>query len=318
MNPTQQTDQPIQAPLNLPELPYDAWENGRMTLHLILQIIGKIRLGVMPRKNHWWYITEYVTTKGISTYEMPYNHGKDLFEITLNLYKHQLEISTSKGELVSFSLQNTSVADFYQQIFDHLEQLGITVDIQATPFDMPEKKPFKELTDYIYQDLDYIQRFWRIMIWVSGMFKEFSGRFYGKTCRVHIYWHHMDLTVTRFSGRKGPPIGTDWRISDKDAYTHEVISFGFWAGDDNLREPAFYSYTYPAPKGMYDEPLQPSYAEWINSNGSPMAILKYNDLRKNDDPHQDLLDFMESSYQAGAKLAKWDIKGNQVPRLEEL
>ncbi len=313
-----QTESNTPSKPHLPELPLDAWENSKMTLHLMLQIIGKIRLGVMPRKNHWWYITEYVSAKGITTNEMPYNDGQDLFEILLNLQEHKLEITTSQGAYISFELKGISVASFYEQLFQHLHELNISVEILDKPFDMAVDTPFKDITEYVYENEEYIQRFWRIMIWISGVFKEFSGRFYGKTCPVHIYWHHMDLTVTRFSGRKGPPIGSDWRISDKDAYTHEVISFGFWAGDESVREPAFYSYTYPSPEGLEKEPLNPDYANWIISNGSPMAFITYNDLRNSNDPHKDLLDFMESSYQAGAKLAKWDFAANAVPSLDEM
>ncbi|HET8737654.1 MAG TPA: DUF5996 family protein, partial [Pricia sp.] len=130
--------------------------------------------------------------------------------------------------------------------------------------------------------------------------------------------HSMDLAVTRFSGNEAPAMNADARISDKDAYTHECISFGFWAGDENIPEPAFYSYTYPSPEGLNKEPLRPSAAEWIDSNGSPMALLTYSNLLKTDDPRSTLLDFLESSYGAGAKKANWDTEKLQVPKLENI
>lgn len=302
----------------LPPLPLEAWEAGKTTLHLMLQIIGKIRLKVMPRKNHWWYITEYISPRGITTQGMPYRDGSDLFEITLDLLAHRLEVDTSQGERTGFSLSGISVADFYRQLFGQLDQLGVGVQIVDRPFDMGIDLPFSALSDHRYQQEEYLQRFWRILLWVDGVFKEFSGRYYGKTCPVHLYWHHMDLTVTRFSGRPGPPLGEDWRLSDKDAYTHEVISFGFWAGDETVREPAFYAYTYPSPERIDEQPLRPPAAQWIDSNGSPMAFLRYEDLRQRPDPRQELLDFLESSYQAGARLANWDIEGNRVPPLKAL
>ena len=156
------------------------------------------------------------------------------------------------------------------------------------------------------------------MLWVDQVFKEFSGRFYGKTCPVHIYWHHMDLTLTRFSEKKAPPMPAEARLSDKAAYSHEVISFGFWAGDEQVPGPAFYSYTAPAPNKLDKQPLEPAAAQWIDNNGSPMALLMYDDLLKQENPHQVLLAFMESAYQAGAQLAGWPVEALTVPPLEML
>ena len=305
----------------LPELPLEAWEQSKITLHLYMQIVGKIRLKAMPRKNHWWYVTLYVCPKGFTTYAIPYDDGFQTFEITFNLIDHQLEVVTSRGDSGSFALEDgLSVAQFYQQLFAMLGEFGITVSILARPYDVPgiKEAPFAEISDYASYQKEYVERFWRIMMWVDGVFKEFSGRSYSKTCPVHLYWHHLDLAVTRFSGKKGPDLAPEMRISDKDAYSHEAISFGFWAGDQDVRTPAFYSYTYPSPDGLDNEPLQPDAAQWVDSNGSPMALLLYENLRTQANPRQALLDFLESAYQAGAKSANWDIEVMTVPPLAEL
>lgn len=304
---------------NLPTLSYKGNEEKKMTLHLFLQIMGKIRLRMTPRKNHWWYVTEYVSSQGLTTGSIPYNSGLDKFSITLNVIKHELEVSTSKGERESFSLHKSlTVADFYKKLIAIIQKLNIPVSILDVPYDLGINKPFGEITEYHNYDEIYTKDLWRILLWVDDVFKEFSGGFYGKTCPVHLYWHSMDLAVTRFSGNEAPPKGDDARISDKDAYTHECISFGFWAGDENVPEPAFYSYTYPSPEGLDQESLSPSSSEWVDNNGSPMAILKYNNLLAQDDPREALLNFMESAYQAGAKRANWDIEKLKVPALDKL
>ena len=301
----------------LPDLPLDAWENTKMTLHLYVQIVGKIRLQLMPRKNHWWYITLYVSPQGLTTQGIPY--GNETFELRFNFLRQELELVSSRGDERAIPLYDgLSVAEFYRQLQDALQQMGIQVSIVNKPFDVPVTQPFDRLTEQSAYDPEYVQRFWRILLWVDGVFKEFSGRFYGKTCPVHLYWHHLDLTVTRFSGRRGPALEADRRLSDKDAYSHEVISFGFWAGDDTVREPAFYSYTYPAPAGLDRQPVQPSAAQWVDNHGSPMALLTYNALRTESDPRRVLLDFLESTYQAGARLARWDVEELTVPPLEDL
>jgi hypothetical protein len=305
---------------SLPELPLDAWERSKITLHLYSQIVGKIRLKMTPRKNHWWYLTLYVSPKGLTTHAIPYMDGYQTFEITLNFLTHQLEVVTSRGDVGSIPLEDgLSVSQFYHQLFALLKQFDIPLKIVAVPFDVPNiDKPFADITEYHSYQKEYIERFWRIMMWVDGVFKEFSGRFYGKTCPVHLYWHHMDLAVTRFSGKKGPAMAADARLSDKDAYTHEVISFGFWAGDETVRGAAFYGYAYPSPEGLDKEPLHPGIAQWVDNNGSAMAMLMYDDLRKEANPRQALLEYLESAYQAAAKLADWDVEELTVPPLEEL
>ena len=303
----------------LPLLNYKGNEQKKMTLHLFLQIMGKIRLELTPRKNHWWYVTLYVSTKGITTGSIPYNEGLDTFEVTINVHLHRLEVSTSKEESASFSLlHGLSVADFYSQLSEILRRFDIPVSIIDRPFDLNIDQSFGKIKEYHHYDEAYTKDFWRILLWVDGIFKEFSGRFYGKTCPVHLYWHSMDLAVTRFSGNWAPVMPATARLSDKDAYSHECISFGFWGGDENLPEPAFYSYTYPSPEGLDQEPLKPATASWIDNNGSPMAILTFNSLLKSDDPRTSLLDFLESAYTAGAKKANWDIEKLKVPELNNI
>jgi len=305
--------------LKLPNLIYKGNEQKKLTLHLFFQIIGKIRLESTPRKNHWWYVTEYVSTKGITSGPIPFNEGMDNFDITINVHQHLLEVSTSKGESASFSLLGgISVADFYAQLSEILERFEIAVSILDKPFDLNIDKPFGQLVEYHHYDEAYTRDFWRVLLWIDGVFKAFSGRFYGKTCPVHLYWHSMDLAVTRFSGRRAPAREEGARLSDKDAYSHECISFGFWGGDENMPEPAFYSYTYPSPEGIDQEPLQPNASKWETGGGSPMAILTYGDLLKTEDPKTALLDFMESAYIAGAKRANWDIEALKVPELDKL
>lgn len=296
-----------------PSLPLETWEDTKNTVHLYTQIVGKIRLALMPRKNHWWYITLYVNARGLGTSPIPYDNFT--FEINFDFIDHTLNLISSRGTVRSFSLHTgLSVAEFYQQLFSLLEGEGIQVKILAKPYDCLTTEPFKRITKYASYDKEYVQRFWHVLVQVDQMMKEFSGRFYGKTCPVHLYWHHFDLTVTRFSGKRGPEVPFK-TVADKDAYSHEVISAGFWPGDENVRGAAFYSYTYPSPEGLDQEPLLPAAAQWVNSNGSPMALLMYDDLRKENNPKQAILDFLESTYQAGAKRAKWDIEDFKVMSL---
>ena len=303
----------------LPRLSYHSWTGTRLTLHLILQIIGKTRLGLTARKNHWWFITIYVSPRGFSTFTIPVDDGVNSLEIELDVVRKAVVITHSTKGVVEISLQSgLSIADFYKRYISVLNQMGLTPKFIAQPFDMGIDIPFDQLEEYSSYDWESIHKFWQLMQWNNSIFNEFSGRFYGKTCPVHIYWHHMDLAVTRFSGKKLPPMDKSARISDRDAYSHEQISFGFWIGDDNVPEPAYYSYTYPSPKGIDDYPLSPPQAQWIDSNGSPMAFLRYEDVRSSPDPRQAVLDFLESAYQAGANLAGWPVDELTTPSLKDI
>lgn len=288
-----------------PPLPIEEWEDTKNTLHLFFQIVGKIRLSLFPKTNHWWHVTLYISTRGMTTRPIP--SGDIIFEIEFDFIDHRLVIKTSEGEVESFSLENLSVSDFYKKLTILLTDLGIVYSIKAEPYDVPfSNTPFISDDEHSSYDKEYVNRYWRILVQINSVFEEFRAKFIGKSTPVHLYWHHADLAVTRFSGRRAPEMegGT---AADKEAYSHEVISFGFWAGDDNVRAPAFYSYTHPEPEGLASEPLFPEPATWNTDNGS-MAVLMYDDIRVLDDPRQAILDFMDSAYQAGSKLANWNIK----------
>jgi len=294
----------------LPALPLEEWTATKETLHRYFQIVGKLRMSLMPKDNHWWHITLYVTSTGVATRAIP---CKDFtFEVAFDFIDHTLTVVKSDGERRSFELKDGfSVAAFYKEMGRITDDLNIEFDILEKPFDLSDDIPFDQCTMHNSYDKDAVHKAWKIMVQVDMVFKKFSGKSYSKTCPVHIYWHHLDLVVTRFSGNRAPDMGDVSQV-EKEAYSHEVISFGFWFGDDDIKEPAFYSYIYPSPDGIDKEPLQPKSAIWQDSNGSPMALLLYKDIRTSDNPKQEIMDFLESSYQAGAKLAGWDVADLKV------
>lgn len=296
-----------------PPLPLDEWKATKNTLHLYLQIVGKIRLKLFPRQNHWWHATLYVSPRGLTTRPIPYNFGN--FEIEFDFIDHALVISTHDGVRKSFALEDgLTVADFYQKVFETLAALGIETKIWAVPYEAASQTPFAEDTENKSYNKDYVERFRRILIGVNDILEEFRGRFTGKSTPVHLFWHSFDLALTRFSG-KPAPVREEAGTVEREAYSHEVISFGFWAGDDNVPAPAFYSYTAPEPENLIDEKLKPETATWNTDKGA-MAILMYDDARKASSPRETVLEFLESSYQAGAKRAGWDLEKFELKPLK--
>jgi hypothetical protein len=298
-----------------PEMPLDAWRPTKNTLHLFCQIVGKIRLSLHPRLNHWWHVPLYVSPRGLTTRTIPYGTGN--FEIEFDFREHALKIYTSGGATEDFALYDgLTVADFYQSLFANLAKLGIEPTIRPVPYEAPSTTPFPDDVENKSYDKEYVERFHQILVAVDDILQEFRGRFLGKSTPVHMFWHSFDLALTRFSG-KPAPIREGANIVEREAYSHEVISFGFWFGDDKtVPAPAFYSYTAPEPAGLAEEPLSPANAQWAESNGAHLALLMYDDVRVLDDPRPVVLDFLESAYKAGAKRAGWDAE-NLVLRAAE-
>ncbi|WP_224999833.1 DUF5996 family protein [Cesiribacter sp. SM1] len=289
----------------LPPLALAEWEATKITLHLYMQIVGKIQLKLNPPRNHWWHVSLYPCAKGISSQQIPC--GDKTLEILFNFISHRLEIQTSAGEYEEILLQDgLSVAEFYHQLFNKLQKVDVRVRILAKPFSMNIDKPFTHITEHHSYQKTHIESFWKILLWTSGIFKQFCSRFQGKTCPVQLYWHHMDLALTRFSGRRAPELPRNAHKLSKETYSHEFISFGLLPGDEHVHAAAYYAYAYPSPKGISHEPLQPPAAQWVVSNGTPLALLMYSDLRTHPDPEGALLAFLESSFQAGAKCAGWE------------
>jgi len=289
----------------LPTLPFREWEETKTTLHLFTQIVGKVRLALHPKLNHWWHAPLYVSARGLTTSAIPYRATN--FEVDLDLIDHHLVLRSSEGEVLKVGLAGRSVGQFYRELFFSMGSLGIDAPILAKPFDpdrVKSKEPFATDETHAAYDGESAHRFWRALVSIDGIFKSFRGRFIGKSSPVHFFWHSFDLAVTRFSGRPAP-VREDADPVTKEAYSHEVISAGFWPGDDNLPEPAFYSYVHPSPPGLEEEPLRPKAAWWQNQNGSSMALYRYEDFRTAPDPSADLLEFMQSAYEAGAKLSQW-------------
>jgi hypothetical protein len=265
------------------------------------QIVGKTRLVLSPPQNHWWHVPLYVTPRGLSTSSIPF--GNLTFDVEFDFLAHQLVIRTSTGGGRSILLFPRSVADFYAEYFAALRSFGIEVKIDRKPAEFDDTTPFDEDRHHASYDREYVDRFRQILINSDRVLKEFRSRYLGKCSPVHFFWGSFDLAVTRFSGRLAPqPEKTDPIMAE--AYSHEVISCGFWPGDRRFKHPAFYTYAIPAPTGFDKEPVRPGAASWDSQLGE--FILKYEAIREVEAPDQAILDFCQSTYEAGAKLANWD------------
>lgn len=292
----------------LPELPLAEWERTKETLHRYCQVVGKLRMELSPPRNHWWHVTLYVTPLGLTTGPIP--HAAGTFEVSFDLLESRLAVVTSGGGGFEFGLKSLPVAGFYERLFSKLGSLGIEAGIDPKPFDLDDEQPLDENTTHDTCDGEYARRYHEILLWTDQAFKLFAGRFNGKQSPVQLFWHSFDLALNRFSGKRVTlPEGTD--PVTREAYSHEVISFGFWPGDANVREPAFYSYTAPAPEGLTDQPLGVEEASW-QQGGS--ALLPYEAVRRSEDPERTLLEFMQDAYLAGARTAGWDVEDLDTAR----
>ncbi len=263
----------------LPPLPLAEWEETKDTLHLWVQIVGKVRMASTAPRNHWWHVPLYVDVRGLTTRRL---HAENdvAFEIDFDFVDHRLVVATDSGDVESFELvDGLSVADFDERLHATLAGLEIDVPILEQPFHVPTPTPFPEDREHASYDRDAVERFWQVLQWTDEVLEEFAGWYCGKSSPVHLFWHGLDLAYTRFGGGRAPAL-TDADPVDREAYSHEVISFGFWPGDANVREPTYYSYTAPEPAGLRQQPLHPSEAHWAAQGSGSLALLPYDAVRK--------------------------------------
>lgn len=291
-----------------PELPLEAWQETYATLHMWTQIVGKVRLAFSSRVNHWWEVPLYVNARGLTTSAIPYGDG--IFEVQFDFIDHKLGIETSWGRSKALPLKAQTVADFYSAFMAALKAVGIEVKIWSMPVEIADPVRFEKDTKHASYDPEYAHRFWRILIASNNVLQEFRASFLGKDSPVHFFWGSFDLCVTRFSGRRAPEREEADSIT-REAYSHEVISAGFWPGGGEIKGAAFYAYAAPEPAGFAEQKVKP--AEAFYHPQMKEWMLMYDDVRRAASPRQVLIDFLQSTYEAGANLAHWDRKELEKP-----
>jgi hypothetical protein len=289
-----------------PPLPFREWKDTYETLHMWTQIVGKIRLVQTPWTNHSWHTPLYVTSRGLTTSPIPFEARS--FQIDFDFIDHRLLIQTSDGASKEMALASRPVAEFYQELFEHLSELCPGVKIHTTPNEVVNAIPFEKDYEHATYDAEQANRFWRALAQADRVLKQFRARFIGKCSPVHFFWGSFDLAVTRFSGRRAPahpggvPNLPDWVV--REAYSHEVSSCGFWPGSEQLPQPVFYAYAYPEPEGFRSAKVGPSGAAYNTELRE--FILPYEDVRRAASPDESLLEFLQSTYEAAADSGAWD------------
>ena len=283
-----------------PPLPIDGWWETYATLHMYTQIVGKVRLELAPKVNHWWHVPLSVDSRGLTTAAIPY--GGANFEILFDFINHVLRIETSGGSSETLPLGPQAVADFYADVMSALRSLGIEVSIWRMPVEIPNPIPFDVDRQHTSYDADQVHRFWTALVRMTPVFEEFRGRFIGKASPVQFFWGGFDLAVTFFSGKRAPDRpGADQMT--REAYSHEQISAGFWPGGRGV-DATFFAYAVPEPSGYAKSALRPASAHY--DTNFKEFLLPYEDVRESPSPPEALRQFLQSSYEAAANLAKWD------------
>lgn len=281
------------------------WKDTYATLHMWTQIVGKIRLALTPRLNHWWNVPLYLSPRGLTTSTIPY--GNRGFEMEFDFLDDRLVIHSSDSKTASVALSPRTVADFYNETISALRSLGIEVKIWKMPVEVADAIPFDRDTTHAAYDAEYVRRIWRILLSVDAVFKDFRARFIGKSSPSHFFWGSFDLAVTRFSGRPAPERNDPDPVLRKimrEAYSHEVISAGWWPGGGDIKEAAFYCYAAPTPAGFGDQAVRPQEAFYHQGLGE--YLLMYDEVRRANSPSGTLLEFLQSTYEAGATTGNWD------------
>ena len=290
-----------------PALPYAAWKDTYATLHMWSQVVGKVALAQAPPLNHSWGVALQVTPRGLSTHTLP--HGNRAFGIEFDFIDHELIVRTSDGVRRTLPLEPVTVAEFYHRVMSMLRDIGLPVRIWPMPAEIPAPIRFEEDTIHRSYDPEFATRFWRIVVQVQRVFSATRGQFIGKCSPVHFFWGSFDLAVTRFSGRPAPP--RDGPAFMRDAYSHEVISHGFWPGSGPILEAAFYAYAVPEPAGLKEASVRPDGAYYHRELGE--FILPYEAVRTTSAPDEAIAAFVETTYAQAATLGGWDRAALERP-----
>jgi hypothetical protein len=289
-----------------PPLPLAAWSDTCETVHRWTQVVGKVRMPHTPLVNHWWNVTLYVTSRGLTTSPIP--HGSGTFEIAFDFLGHRLLIETSDGARESMELRPMSVAEFYSEMMARLERVGAKTHIWTMPSEIPDAIAFENDRSHAQYDPAMVERFLGALVQSDRVLKLFRSRFLGKASPVHFFWGSFDLAVTRFSGRAAPPpTGVTPNVASwvmAEAYSHEVSSCGFWPGNGGYGRAAYYVYAYPEPAGYGETRLSTPNAFYDSSLGQ--FILPYDAVREAPDPDRLLLGFLQETYAAAAERLRWD------------
>jgi Family of unknown function (DUF5996) len=288
-----------------PALPLDFWKDTRDTLHMWTQIVGKTRMALTPTINHWWNVPLYVSARGLTTTAIPC--VPRVFEVEFDFLDHQLRIDCSDGASRRLALAPRSVADFYAEYMSALASLGIEPRIWKMPVEVADPIAFDQDRTHAAYDRGYAQRFWRVLVSINDVLQVFRSRFVGKSSPVHFFWGSFDLAVTRFSGRRAPERNDPDPVLRKimrEAYSHEVISAGWWPGGGPVNDAAFYAYAAPVPAGLEQRKARPEKAYYDAQAGE--FILMYDEVRRAASPSSALMDFLQSTYEAAADVAHWD------------
>jgi Family of unknown function (DUF5996) len=291
-----------------PALPYEEWKDTLDTLHMWTQIVGKVKLVLMPYLNGWWQVAFTVTARGLTTSTIPF--GRRVFQVDFDFIDHRLDIHVSDGSVRSISLLARSVADFYQEFMGALGALGLGVTITTNPVEVENTIPFDQDQDHAAYDPEYVTRWWRILLQVDRVLQTYRTPFVGKSSPVLFWWGSFDLCETRFSGRSAPvrEWPARWMAIGAD---QEQATAGFWPGSGKVQAPSFFAYTFPEPPGCSDATIQPDTAFYHPDLSE--FVLPYDEVRMSGSPEQLILDFFQSTYEVGATLAGWNRAGLERP-----
>src|SRR5439155_10457915 len=291
-----------------PSLEFEAWKETLHAIHMWTQVVGKIRLATTPLLNHWWNSSLAVTPRGLTTGTMPTGDGA--FQMDFDFVGHELTVVTSRGGRDAIPLGPMSVAQFYRDVLDVLDRLGVAdPKISVTPNEVADAVPFPDDVALRPYDGDQARRFAVALLGTDLVFARFRSGFLGKASPVQFFWGSFDLASARFSGRRAPAYagGTPPNVHVHvmhEAYSHELISAGFWPGNADVPRAEYYAYAMPAIDGVASAKIRPAAARWDASRGE--FLLPYEAVRTAADPSAMLFDFLQSTYDAAADLAGWD------------
>ena len=276
-------------------LNYTDWQATADTLHLLLQITGKVKLAYNPPRPEWAHIRQYVTLDGITTGVVP--HESSPFAVHFNFRQDQVEFRTVKDEKATvIKLEDgKSVGAYYRQFVDALKQMDADTDLCV------HAQEFYEPVELDKDEKHHTYSHPHALLWLENMLYAyqalctFIAPFRGKVAGPAYYFGDMDLSCAVYSGEAAPYEKQD-KVIKSVALDERCYICGYWPGDPTSPEPAFYAMPYPFIRDLKgnEKFLRPDKAFFQSEK--QVFFFKLKDALNYPNPHKMIADFYRSGF----------------------
>jgi Family of unknown function (DUF5996) len=286
-----------------PPLTYGAWSATCDTLHAHTQVLGKLAVQLAPPEPQLQHAALRLTARGWETFPLPAPDGSGAIVAALDLRTHEAVVEHTGGHETRIALTpDRPVAEVTRELLEGVGRLGGPVEINPAPQEVPWTVPLDEDDQHATYDAEKVATYFAAATQAALVLAEIRAPFRGRSTPINAWWGTFDLAVNFFSGRPADPPSDDFIM--RNGGDAEQIAIGWWPGDPNHEQAAFFAFAYPAPDGFGDTDLSPAAGRWDAKLGE--YLLDWDDIRESPDPHTAAVEFGRAALRHGCAVCDWD------------